>query len=572
MKPLQIPLLISFLSLFLFIVGCESEKFEADLVILNGNIETLDSLQNKFSALAVKADTICALGSDEEVSALIGKETKVTTLNGETVIPGFTDSHAHFMGLGKSKMNLDLSKAQNWNGVIAEVVAQAEKTNPGEWIIGRGWHQEKWDPAPYPNVDGYPVHDMLSKAAPYHPVMLTHSSGHAIFANEKAMLLAGIDDSTKDPDGGRIVRDKNGHAIGVFEETAEELIRKKYAEHLNSKSPEELDRMMEEQFELATEECLRNGITSFHDAGETFKTIDFMKSMADSGLLKLRLYVMVDDKIDKLARLLNEYKLIGYANNYLTVRSIKVYADGALGSRGAWMLEPYNDMPGHTGLNVTPLNELRSIARLAFDNGFQLCTHAIGDRGNRETLNIYEKTFAGDTTKTDLRWRIEHAQHLSSRDINRFSELGVIAAMQGVHCTSDAPFVIKRLGRSRAAEGAYVWRKLTDGGVIICNGTDAPVEDVSPINSYYSSVTRKRSDGETFFPEQKMTRLEALKSYTINGAYASFDENIKGTLEIGKLADITILSQDLLTVPEDEILSTEVITTIVGGKIRYQKD
>lgn len=557
------------LIILLFSSACVQEKFEADLVILNGNVITIDSLQNISSALAVKSDTICAVGTVDAVSKLVGTNTKVITLNGETVIPGFIESHAHFMGLGKARMNLGLNAAENWNGVIAEVVEKASTTNPGEWIIGRGWHQEKWDPAPYPNVEGYPIHTMLSKAVPYHPVILTHASGHAIIANAKAMELAGISDSTKDPVGGRILRDNSGEAIGVFEENAEALIYDKYLEHLADKSEEELKLLKEKQLMLAAEECLKKGITSFHDAGETFETVDFIKEIADSGKLDLRLYIMIGDSLKKLETRLPDYKLIGYADNHLTVRSIKTYIDGALGSRSAWMLEPYEDLPGHSGLKVTPLNELERIAALALENDFQLCTHAIGDRGNREILDIYENTLNKNSLSKELRWRIEHAQHLSNKDIKRFAELGVIAAMQGIHCTSDAPYVVQRLGMERAREGAYVWRKLIDSGALICNGTDAPVEDVDPIKSFYSSVTRKSENGRSFFPEQKMTRLEALKSYTINGAFAAFEEDIKGSIEKGKLADITILSQDLLTVPDEEILNTNVVMTIVGGKIKF---
>ena len=279
---------------------------------------------------------------------------------------------------------------------------------------------------------------------------------------------------------------------------------------------------------------------------------------------------MIGEPNKNLKKKINDYKMVGYGNNFLTVRSIKKYIDGALGSRGAWMLEPYDDLPEHSGLNVTPINDIKETAKIAIENGFQLCTHAIGDKGNREALNIYENAFIKNSDKKDLRWRIEHAQHLSKNDIPRFAKLGVIAAMQAVHCTSDAVFVPKRIGDARAEEGAYVWRKLIDSGATICNGTDAPVEDVDPIPCFYAAVTRRLSDGSQFYPEQKMTRMEALKSYTINGAYAAFEENIKGSLRKGKLADITVLSNDLLTCSDEEILNTKVLYTIVGGKVKYQ--
>jgi predicted amidohydrolase YtcJ len=288
-------------------------------------------------------------------------------------------------------------------------------------------------------------------------------------------------------------------------------------------------------------------------------------------MLRLRLNIMVKDSLHYLKEKLSKYKMIGYANNFLNVRSIKCYIDGALGSRGAWMLSPYLDAPGYYGQLVTSIEELKEIALLAVDNGFQVCTHAIGTRGNREILNIYEDTFSQRPKLKDLRWRVEHAQHLSSGDISRFGQLGVIAAMQGIHCTSDAPYVYKRLGEKRAEEGAYVWRKLIDSGAIISNGTDAPVERINPLTCFYASVTRKLSNGKLFFPEQSMTRIEALKSYTINGAYASFEEEIKGSLSIGKLADIVVLSNNILNCKEEMIKTTEVIYTIIGGKVLYSR-
>jgi predicted amidohydrolase YtcJ len=244
--------------------------------------------------------------------------------------------------------------------------------------------------------------------------------------------------------------------------------------------------------------------------------------------------------------------------------------DGALGAHGAWLLEPYSDLPASTGLNTTPVEEIKETARLAIENGFQLCTHAIGDRANREILDIYEEAFSAHPDKKDLRWRVEHAQHLSPSDIPRFGRLGIIPSMQGVHCTSDGPWVIKKLGENRAREGAYVWRDLIKGGAVICNGTDSPVEDINPIPCFYATVSRKMKDGTVFFPDQRLSREEALRTYTLNGAYASFQEDLLGSLQPGKLADITVLSQDIMTVPEDDILKTKVVMTIVGGRVLYQ--
>jgi predicted amidohydrolase YtcJ len=562
---------LSFLLIFIVLSACsEQVDNSADLVLHNGSIISLDDQLNEFEAIAISSDTISFLGSNDEVKNYISSKTKVVDLEGKTAIPGFIESHAHLIGLGKSKVNLDLMDILNWNELVAEVVAKSEELNPGEWIIGRGWHQEKWDPKPIDNVEGYPVHDMLSRAVPYHPVLLSHASGHAVFANEKAMEMAGITNETPDPAGGRIVRDSLGNPIGVFEETAEDLIYSKYREFLSTQSEEQLRSQKIREIKMAFSECLKNGITSFHDAGATFKTIDLLNDLDKESELDIRLNIMVGDSLKNLRENLSTYRNIGDSSKFLNVRSIKMFMDGALGSRGAWLLRPYDDLPSHSGLNVTPLNELREVANLAIDNDYQLCIHAIGDRGNREVLNIYEKIFDDNSNMKDLRWRVEHAQHLAPKDIFRFAELGVIPAMQGVHCTSDAPFVIQRLGMKRAESGAYVWRKLIDAGAVICNGTDAPVERVNPIESYYSTVTRQLKDGSKFFPSQVMTRVEALKSYTINGAYASFEEDIKGTLEIGKLADVTVLSQNLLVVPEEEIQSTEIKMTIVGGKILYE--
>jgi predicted amidohydrolase YtcJ len=323
--------------------------------------------------------------------------------------------------------------------------------------------------------------------------------------------------------------------------------------------------------ELADQCCLENGITTFFDAGSSFRTIDLFKKMVEEKKLGIRLNVMINESNDLLKEHLSNYRIIGMGDHHLTVRTIKRLIDGALGSHGAWLLTPYNSLPASIGLNTEPIDAMKETARIAIENGFQLCTHAIGDRGNRETLNIYEEAFNAHPGKKDLRWRIEHAQHIHPDDIPRFGKLGVIASMQGIHCTSDGPWVIKRLGEKRAEQGAYVWRKLMESGAVICNGTDVPVEDVNPIACFYASVTRKMKNGNVFYGDQRMTREEALRSYTINGAYAAFQEEIKGSLAKGKLADITVLSKDIMTIPDDEILSTKVLYSIVGGNILYKK-
>ncbi|MCL4549424.1 MAG: amidohydrolase [Bacteroidetes bacterium] len=561
-----------FTGIALISCGEKEVKEPADLVLTNGLIATMEDANPQAEAVAIKGEKILAVGSSSEIKKYIGDSTQVIDLNGKFVMPGFNESHAHFLGLGNSKQMLDLHTAKNWDEVIEMVARAAGHSRYGDWIIGRGWHQEKFDPKPMPNVEGYPIHNELSKATPNNPVMLTHASGHAVFANAKAMQIAGVNRFTPDPEGGTIVRDSLGNPIGVFEENAEQLIRKYYEDYLAKRTPDEIRADYIRQMNLAANDCLKKGVTSFTDAGEPFEIIDIMKQLADSNKIPVRLYVMVGDSLDNMKKKLKNYYMVGYGDNYLTVRSIKQYVDGALGSRGAWMLEPYADLPTSSGSNVTPISMLREISEMAIANGFQMCIHAIGDRGNREVLNLYESIFQKHSDKKDLRWRIEHAQHLSPGDIPRFAKLGVIAAMQGIHCTSDATFVVERIGLKRAEEGAYVWKKLIDSGATVCNGTDAPVEDVDPIKCFYASVTRKLADGSTFFPQQKMSRMEALKSYTLNGAYASFEENIIGSIKIGKLADLVVLSNDLLTCSDDQIPNTKVLYTIVGGKILYKAE
>jgi predicted amidohydrolase YtcJ len=402
-------------------------------------------------------------------------------------------------------------------------------------------------------------------------VHLTHASGHASFANAKAMELAGVTRTTPNPSGGEILKDRNGNPIGIFRETASGLIQRAYAESRAKRTPEQIEAEDRRAAELAMRECLSKGVTTFHDAGVTFRTVDFYKKLVDEGNMHVRMWAMVRESNDELAAKLPSYRLIGYGDKRLTVRAIKKSIDGALGSRGAWLLEPYTDFPTSAGLNTIPIEDMRTTAELALQHGFQFCVHAIGDRANRETLDIYEEAFKDRPDHKELRWRIEHAQHLHPTDLGRFGQLGVIASVEGIHCTSDAPWVLARLGERRAEEGAYVWRKLMESGALIMNGTDAPVEDVNPILSFYASVSRKLKDGSVFYPSQRMTREEALRSYTINGAYGGFEEKEKGSITPGKLADIVVLSKDIMTIEEDEIPSTQVLYTIVGGKVMFQR-
>ncbi len=544
-------------------VGCGPSVEPADLVLHGGKIVTVEEALPETEALAVRGDRIVAVGSNEEIDVYIGEATQVLDLAGQTAIPGFIEGHGHFLGVGGAQMQLRLADAQNWDEIVAMVATAVEEAQPGELIRGRGWHQEKWDPLPEPNVGGFPIHDKLSEVSPDHPVLLTHASGHATFANARAMEMSGITRDTPDPEGGEVLRDAGGNAIGVFSETAGRLLGGARAD-ATPPSPRR-------QAELAVEEALRKGITSFQDAGSSFETVDMFKEMVDEGSLGIRLWVMLRESNESLAERGAEYRMVGYGDDRLTVRAIKRAIDGALGSRGAWLLEPYSDSPDSAGLNTTPVASIEETAAWAIANDFQLCVHAIGDRANRETLDIFQAAFEANPDKTDLRWRDEHTQHLHPDDIPRFGELGVIASMQGVHCTSDAPYVVARLGEQRAEAGAYVWKSLMDSGAVVSNGTDAPVEDVSPLASYYSTVARKLSDGSVFYSDQRLSRLEALQTYTINAAYAAFEEEIKGSLTVGKLADITVLSKDIMTIPEDEIPTTEVTYTIVGGKVMYTR-
>jgi hypothetical protein len=383
------------------------------------------------------------------------------------------------------------------------------------------------------------------------------------------MELSNITRDTADPAGGEILKDAAGNPTGLLRERASGLVRQGTGEPPMTAADREARALR--AVALATAEALENGVTTFHDAGAGFETVDLLRELADEDRLGIRLYVMLRIPNEPLAQRIADYRLVGYGGNRLTVRSIKVSIDGALGPRGAWLLEPYTDKPDSTGLNTVSIDSARRTAEIALANDFQLNIHAIGDRANREVLDIYEAAFktAGKDGK-DLRWRVEHAQHLHLDDIPRFGQLGVIASMQGVHCTSDAPYVPQRLGDERARDGAYVWQSLMKSGALVTNGTDVPVEDIDPIASFYATVTRKIADGTPFYPDQAMTRLEALKSYTINNAIAAFEEDIKGSITPGKLADIVVLSKDIMTVPDEEIRDATVAYTILGGKIVYE--
>ena len=540
-------------------VGSASEP--ADLVLLNATVHTVDARRPRAEAVAVRDNRIVAVGTSAELRALVGPHSRVMDLRGRVVVPGFDDAHAHFLGLGFARLDVDLVGTRTFEDLLARVEQAVKARTPGEWIRGRGWHEEKWTtPAPGA-VRGFPTHQALSAISPDNPVILERADGHAVLVNAKAMALFGVNRATRAPEGGEIIHDAAGEATGVFVDNAEPLVTPQ------ERSEPERRRALE----LAMDECLQKGVTSLTDAGAPIEVIGLYKELAAGGKLRTRLYVMASGLGTMRALAKPES---GLGNGLLDVRSVKLFADGALGSRGAALLEPYADDAGNLGLVRTPPEEMLEAARFALAHGFQVGIHAIGDRANRIVLDIYEKAFGERPEVKDPRFRIEHAQILDAAEIPRFGKLKVLASMQGIHCPSDRPWAPKRVGDARVAEGAYVWRKLLDAGARIVNGTDAPVEDVSPIQNFHASVTRAGADGQPkggFDPDQKLTRAEALRTMTLGAAYASFAEKQKGSIEVGKLADLVVLSQDILSVPDDALLQTEVLVTILDGRVLYEK-
>ncbi|MDE2764550.1 MAG: amidohydrolase [Gemmatimonadota bacterium] len=549
-----------------------SDAAPADLVLRGGIVATVDADNTMAEALAIDGGRIVAVGGNEEVDGYIGDDTEVIELDGRFAAPGFIEGHGHYMSLGNSKTILDLNGAANWAAIVemvAEAVAAAE---PGQWIRGRGWHQEKWDRPPDPAVEGNPTHSSLSAVSPDNPVLLGHASGHAAFANAAALAAGGYDRDSEPPPGGELVRDGNGDLTGLLRETAQRPVSAAFARSRSGRTTDEIDAQFRREVALAAEEALSKGVTSFHDAGASFATIDRLRQLEDEGALPVRLYVMVRGQSnDEMDARLADYYMPSDGDDYLTVRSIKRQIDGALGSHGAWLLEPYEDMPSSTGLVLETVEDITGTAHVAIKHGYQVNTHAIGDRANREVLDIYQSVFDSAGAGDDLRWRIEHAQHVHPDDVARFAELGVIASMQGVHATSDAPWIPARLGDDRAEKRTYLWRSFLDAGVLINNGTDVPVEDIDPLACFRASVTRQTADGSIFYPEQNMTRVDALRSYTINNAIAAFEEAYKGSLEVGKLGDVVVIDRDILTVPDAELADARVEVTIVGGEVRYAR-
>lgn len=557
--------------LLLFLMACTS-KTPADLIILGGKIYTVNDAAPEVEAVAVKGDKIIYAGSLDGLEKYEGENTKMIDLQGKTMTPGLIEGHGHIMGLGYNELQIDLMEVKSYEELVEKVKEAVAKAQPGQWILGRGWHQDKWDTKPAKMIKGFQTHQLLSEASPNNPVFLKHASGHAGFANAKAMQLAGVNQLSVEKlskglgEGGEIIRDELGNPTGIFNERAQELITEFVPTNTKETNTQAL--------ELAMKACLRNGITSFHDAGASRTSIELFKEFRAQNKLDTRLYVMITGFEPEL---IYEYFRKGPeidSSATLTIRSIKLNCDGALGSRGAWLLEPYSDRKDFSGMPTLSMDTVAKISKEGLKYGFQVCAHAIGDRANREILDRYEAAFTAFSDKKDHRYRIEHAQHIDPADLMRFAKLGVIPAMQAIHLSSDRPWAIDRLGEKRIKEGAYMWQTLLKSGVKIVNGTDVPVEPINPIASFFASVTRQTLKGTPeggYEPDEKMTREQALKSYTLDAAYGAFEENVKGSIEVGKLADFTIYSQDLMKVSEDQILNTKIDMTIVGGKVKFER-
>jgi predicted amidohydrolase YtcJ len=530
----------------------------ADLVVTNAHIYTVDDSRPVVAAMAVRDGKVLFSGSAGEALALRGAGTRVVDLGGRTVIPGMVDAHAHLLGLGQSLRTVNLFGAKSYDEIIARVVDRAKGLPPGRWLLGRGWDQNQWGDT------RFPTHEALSRAVPNNPVWLTRVDGHAALANAAALRAAGVTAASVDPSGGKIERTAAGEPTGVFIDNAKSLVERS----IPAPSRDDTRRAIHD----AITESQRWGLVGLHDAGESRATIDLLEEMATAGEIPFRLYVMISDDSAALAHYMQRGPQSALYDSHLWIRAIKLYADGALGSRGAALLEPYSDDPGNRGLLLSAPAHIQDVAARALRTGFQVATHAIGDRGNRIVLDAYEKALRANPT-ADHRFRVEHAQIINHDDIPRFAELGVIPSMQAVHQTSDMYWAGSRLGMGRLL-GAYAWRSLLNTGVVVPNGSDFPVEAVNPLLSFHSAVSRQDAENwpaSGWMPEQRMTRDEALKSMTIWPAYAGFQESMMGSLTPGKLADFVVLDRDIMTVPERDILGTNVLATYIGGRAVYER-
>jgi predicted amidohydrolase YtcJ len=553
-----------------------------DMVLVNGRITTMDRACPEVQAVAIRGGRFIAVGTNEQIRPLIGRSTREVDLDGRRAVPGFVEGHGHLIQLGLALQQIDLRRTRNWASIVEAVRQIAALAKPGEWIQGDGWHQEKWNEQPDEEVEGFPTNAGLTRAAPDNPVLLIHSSHHVCVANARALELAGLAASDAEPAGGRLVRDPEGRPTGILIETAAALMMEAAERASEARTAREPQESQRRAVRLAQRECLAKGVTSFHDALEPFETIDLLKTMANGGELELRLWVMVNESNARLRAGIADYRLNGFAAERLTVRAIKRLMDGALGPSSAWMLEPYADQPATSGFSTlvfpyedfkhgqTPRDYIRETAAIAAEHGFQLCTHAIGDRAVRETLDVYEEALRSLPGGREARWRIEHACMVAPEDVGRFGKLGVIASMQSVACLSDGRWMISRMGEARAKERAFIYRQLRDTGALIMNGSDAPVDDVDPIRGFYAVVTGETDDGSVFWGDQRMTREEALCSYTLDGARGAFQEQTVGSIQVGKLADVVVLSEDIMAGSEEAIRRAKVAMTVVGGKIAYE--
>lgn len=539
-----------------------AEPVVADSVYRNGNIYTVDEAFSTATALAIKGDRLIYVGDEAGVEAYIGPNTKVTDLGGKTVIPGLIESHMHINGLGESLLIIDAF----WKpkDVILEAVkAEAEKAEPGAWIQGRGWMNTVWE-----NTD-YPTKEELDAVAPNNPVYLTRADGHMCWVNSKAFELAGITKDTPDPQGGEYLKTEDGELLGCVTDTAMYPI--------SGLIPGFSIEQKREALLLAQEQLFSYGLTSAMNAGTSVEYLnEVYKPLYENGSLKLRSYLLIS--LSSLESPEAEYLRTtkpegGFYDNHMDVRSVKLFSDGSLGARSAAMLEDYSDRAGHTGNNRFTDEQMYELVKLAYDNGYQMGSHAIGDAANHQLLDCYEKVMA-ENPREDPRLRIEHFQILTLDDIQRAIDMGVLPSMQTTHATSDMLMAEDRIGTERI-KGAYAWRTIIDKGSIILNGTDAPVELVNPYHSLYAAVTRKSRLGEPpegWHPDQCMTREEALRSYTCWAAFGEFNEDLKGTLEVGKLADFVVLDRDYMTCPEEDIKDIQALLTVSGGEVVYTRD
>ena len=531
---------------------------KADLIVVKGNVYTVDDARPRASAFAVRAGKIVFVGSDREARFLAGSATRVIDAGGRTVIPGMVDAHAHLLGLGTSLLNVKLAGSKTYDEVIAKVVERAKTAKPGEWILGRGWDQNLWPDKKFP------THEALTRAVPNNPVVLTRIDGHALLANAMALKAASVTAATRDPSGGRIERNADGSPTGVFVDNAQDLIGRVVPDLTRGQTRSAIL--------AAIAETNKWGLIGIHDAGASRETIDIYESLAREGRYNLRNYVLISGDTANVRHYLNVGPRSALYDGHLWVRAIKLYSDGALGSRGAALLAPYSDDPGNTGLLVTAPAQIQAIATRALRRGFQVGVHAIGDRGNRVVLDAYDAALKA-VPVADHRFRIEHAQVIALDDIPRFAKMGVIPSMQPSHQTSDMRWAEDRVGPQRI-KGAYAWRSLLNTGVVIPSGSDFPVEEVNPLISFHSAVSRQDASNWPpggWYPEQVMTRDEALKAMTIWPAYAAFQERLMGSISPGKYADFVILDRDIMTVPATEILSTRVVSTWIGGKSVYER-